>query len=458
MQRLLAIAGLTWKAAFRYRLFWVLSVLLVGAVVGLPLLIKDDGTARGLTQILLTYTLSAITGLLGFSTLWLACGTLARDIEECQIQMISVKPIARWQIWLGKWIGILALNAGLLALSGTSVFVLLKMRASQLPAEQQKILQEEIFVARASLKLPIPDLKTEVEREFQDALKQSTLSAADQSELHKQIEERVKAEQQVVPSRVARRWIIDAGLVKNFMRDQPLRLRVKFHPAQPVEGATYEALWQIGPPESSQLVRLAQRLPGDSFQEFEIPANLLDAEGKLTIDFFNRNETALLFPLEDGLEVLYREGTFGLNFARGIGIIFCWLSLLAALGLAAASVLSFPVAAFFSLAILVMGLSSGTLSSVVEQGSVLGADHETGKAFHTVLDSVIVPFFSGMLKIINLVQDFSPIDSLSTGRSITWGQLGQAVAQIIFLLGGIFGGIGMILFSRRELATAQGTS
>ena len=82
MQRLLAITGLTWKAAFRFRLFLVIAVLLLTSVVALPILIKDDGTARGFTQILLTYTLTTITALLGLSTLWLSCGTLARDIEE----------------------------------------------------------------------------------------------------------------------------------------------------------------------------------------------------------------------------------------------------------------------------------------------------------------------------------------------------------------------------------------
>src|ERR1039457_767436 len=121
MQPLLAITWLTWKAAFRFRLFLVVAVLLLGAVVGLPLLIKDDGTARGFTQILLTYTLGAITALLGLSTLWLACGTLARDIEECQMQMVATKPIARWQIWLGKWLGIMSLNAVLLVISGGCV-------------------------------------------------------------------------------------------------------------------------------------------------------------------------------------------------------------------------------------------------------------------------------------------------------------------------------------------------
>src|SRR5260221_5595164 len=130
MQRLFAIAALTWKAAFRFRLFLVLAVLLLLSVIGLPILIKDDGTARGFTQILLTYTLTTITALLGLSTLWLACGTLARDIEECQMQVVATKPIARWQIWTGKWLGIMSLNAALLSLSSGCVFGLLEYPAS----------------------------------------------------------------------------------------------------------------------------------------------------------------------------------------------------------------------------------------------------------------------------------------------------------------------------------------
>src|ERR1044071_5982298 len=152
MQRLLAITWLTWKAAFRFRLFLVVAVLLLAAVVGLPILIKDDCTARGFTQILLTYTLTVITALLGLSTLWLSCGTLARDIEECQMQVVATKPIARWQIWLGKWLGLMSLNAALLALSGASVYGLLQLRATRLPREQQEVLRSEILVARGSAK------------------------------------------------------------------------------------------------------------------------------------------------------------------------------------------------------------------------------------------------------------------------------------------------------------------
>src|ERR1051325_6318242 len=192
MQRLLAITTLTWKAAFRFRLFWVLAGLLLASVVALPVLLKDDGTARGFIQIMLTYTLSVITTLLGFSTLWLGCGTLARDVEDCQMQMVAVKPIARWQIWLGKWLGILLLNATLLAISGSSVYSLLQWRARRLPATQQEILRNEIFVARASLKEPPADLSADVNRQLEKVPNKESLSPEQQQETRAQLRERIK--------------------------------------------------------------------------------------------------------------------------------------------------------------------------------------------------------------------------------------------------------------------------
>ena len=116
---------------------------------------------------MLTYTLSSITALLGFFTLWLGCGTLAKDVEECQMQMIAVKPIARWQVWLGKWLGIVGLNAGLLALSGAAVFCLLMWRSHRLPSAQQETLQREILVARGSVQPPDVDLQPQIDAAIQ---------------------------------------------------------------------------------------------------------------------------------------------------------------------------------------------------------------------------------------------------------------------------------------------------
>ena len=461
MQAVLAIAGLTWKAAFRFRLFLVLTGLLLVAVVGLPLLIQDDGTARGFTQILLTYTLSTITGLLGLSTLWLACGTLARDIEDCQMQVLATKPVARWQIWLGKWFGIMALNAALLAIAGGGVYVLIQWRASRLPADEQAVLRNEVMVARGSAgqKNRDADIDADSERYLQAQLKASPVDdQADLAEVRKQIRERVAGTLQLVPANSAREWRIDLGHSKSYFRDQPMQLRVKFNAGQRSASGTFFGEWRVGDPKTtnywqSEMMSLAP----DTFHEFAIPANLCDDQGRLNIFFLNPNDTSLSFPLADGISVLFPEGGFALNYARGLGIILCWLALLTALGLTAASFLSFPVAAFFALGLLVVGLSSDTLAEAVGNGSVAAGNEETGVAGHSVADVFLIPAFKGVLTVLNLARSFSPIESLSGGQSIPWGELGAAFVQIVLLLGGAIALVGILLFNRRELATAQGT-
>jgi hypothetical protein len=254
-----------------------------------------------------------------------------------------------------------------------------------------------------------------------------------------------------------RPWQINLGGAAGARRDQPLQLRVKFNAAQKSLSGTYLAAFVAGGVEQGVWRSGPMSLAPDTFHELNLPAGLLDTNGVLAVEFFNPNDTALLFPLEDGMEVLYAQGGFGLNYARGLGIILCWMALLAALGLAAASFLSFPVAAFVSLAALVVGLSSGTLANAVETGTIAGMDEESGVVGKSLLDSVAIPAFKGALVLINLVKDFSPVDALSTGRVIGWGELGRAAAQIVFLLGGVLAAFGMFVFSRRELATAQGT-
>ena len=462
MQRILAIAWLTWKAALRFKLFLVIATLLILAVIGLPLVIKDDGSAQGFTQIILTYTLSTITALLGLSTLWLSCGTLARDIEECQIQVVATKPVARWQIWLGKWLGIVSLNAALLALSGGCVFGLLQYRASKLPIAVQQTLREQILVARGSAKEASHE--AEIEAATDQVLKEKIKSAAIESkadvlELRNQVRESLRADSQVVPPSYMRTWKIDLGFAKNHLAGKPLQLRVKFNTAQGTATGTFDALWRVGDPPKTKLWQNEEpmSLAPDTFHEFLIPPDLFDENGVLTIQFANPNNTALLFSPQDGMEVLYPEGGFALNYARGLGIIFCWMALLAALGLAAASELSFPVAAFFALAMLLVVFSSGTLAESVESGSVAAGNAEKGIAGHSIADGVLIPAFKGVLAVVSLAKNFSPIDALSTGRSITWGELGLAFTQIVLVLGGLFAMAGIALFSRRELATAQGT-
>jgi hypothetical protein len=464
MSPLFAIIKLTWKAAFRYRLFVAVAALLVGSVVLLPLLIKDDGTARGFAQILLTYTLSTITLLLGFATLWLSCGVLARDIEDCQMQMVVVKPIPRWQIWLGKWIGVISLNAALLTVAGAAVYGVLIYRAGLLPEKERQTLYSEILIARGSMKEEVFDVKAAVDRYLADRVRGADTNNLNFAYERQMLEGQARAQMEVVPPNNIRSWSIPVSPFSPALNLQTFHLRFRFYGADTNSMREHVGEWRIG---SGENVIRSNPLPlaGNTFHEVPVQVtylgdskrfrDLLNARGELVIQYRNSDNTAVVFPIEDGLEVLYHEGGFTLNYVRGLLIILFWLSLLSALGLAAASYMTFPVACFCSLGILLVVFSSGTLSTSVTEGTVMGRDHETGEPIAQVFDQTMLPVFSTLLRVINLAQEFSPVDHLSTGRSITWGRLGEAFAQIILLLGGMLALAGMWLFQRRELATAQ---
>lgn len=456
MSRIVAIAQLTWKAAFRFRLFWVLTTLLLGSVVVLPLLIKHDGTARGFTQILLTYSLMTITALLGFATLWLACGTLARDIEDCQMQVVAVKPIARWQIWLGKWLGITLLNFALLVVAAGGLYALLQWRARQLPPEQQRVLRDEIFVARAGIKEPPREIDSYVEQVFQQRLKETPVPPEQQAEVRNNIREHLLSRLQVVPPGAQRFWKLEFGLRKNFLKDQPLFARLKFFAAQTNALGTYQGTLALGDPRNPLSRVIPVSLAAETFHEFQVPANVFDEQGNVMIAFANGSSTALLFPLDEGMELLYREGGFALNFTRGVLMILFWLALLAALGLASASFLSFPVAAFFSFTLLVIVLSSGSVSMIVDEGYAIRPTDDMSTAAR-ILNAGLMTFFKGVVAVVHVVQTFSPVEALSTGRSITWLQLARGCGQVVLLTGGLLAIGGIYMFTRRELATAQGT-
>ena len=156
------------------------------------------------------------------------------------------------------------------------------------------------------------------------------------------------------------------------------------------------------------------------------------------------------------MAVMHRIGGFAGNFSRGLVIIFCWLALLAAIGLTTASFLSFPVAAFCTIGMLILGMSTGTLKQIVEENGIIQVDPNTGRVDQPgIINQIAVPFAKTMLAALNLARGFSPIDNLSSGRAITWLELSQAFTQICLVLSGALALIGIAIFTRRELATAQ---
>lgn len=455
LQRLFAVAWLTVKAALRLRVVIALAVVLLACVALLPFFIKHNGTARMFTQVLLTYSLYLCVGLLGIASLWISCGTHATDVDPGQLQLLAVKPAARWQIWLGRWLGIMTLNIALLALAGGIAYGMLQWQSRKLPTDQQQVLAREVLVARGAAREPVVDWEADVEKVFARRQQEENLAELDPAMVRREIRDQLRARQETIGPNYRRIWDVDLSAHRERLTGQPLHLRVKFHTASLKEDVSYQTVWVIGNVESGRFARIPKQLTSMVFHEFVIPPDLIGPDGKLHIECENRDPNALLFPLEDGLEVLFPEGGFAGNYTRALLVVSCWLALLTALGLAAASFLSFIIAALFAMTLLLVALSGNIFGSVLEDGTFLGIDHETGAANSRALDGVALPVYRVLHAFTQALTSVSPIERLSEGRTITWAQLAEAVARIVLLGGGLAAATGIFIFTRRELAREQ---
>ena len=508
------IAKQTLKAAVRYRFVVAMAVALLVIVFGIPLLVKSDGTAKGTVQLVLTYTLGSTTALLGIASLWMGCGTLAREIEDNVMQMVAVKPIARWRIWLGKWLGIMLLNAALMVPTGLAIFFLINARADsdELDDFEKAKLQNEVLVSRSSVREPKPDFSllrqraydysklveqgkadnqyTLAEQALVDSVNQPEHVLSLRPDYTRLIEQNEKApsdeliqqivelEHQAFQVSKGSREIVLPGQVRNWVfqidsskvdriNENPIYLRFKFNAGDEYDPKSHLCMWSVGAGTSKRWPpdrEFNEMTIGSSvFQELELPAGIVPDKGEnrglVNVSFANFNDKPILFLMDDGPMILYHDGGFGMNLLRGLMIIFFWLGLISAIGLMASSFLSFPVATFMSLGILLISASTGTLEQIIDEGGITGINHETGKKDESsMLDGAAIFFASGAVKITKSIWGYSPVDSLSNGRTITWVTLFWAFFAIIVVMGGLIMALGAYMFQRKELALPNPTA
>ncbi|MBV9850855.1 MAG: ABC transporter permease subunit [Armatimonadetes bacterium] len=128
MRAILTLAGLTLKEAARRRVF-LAAALVAGLFVVfafLPMPIRT-GPLVGLTMDEARDTTGKVFAWMGCGTIkffasvlavTLAAGSITAEVERGVLSTIVPKPLARWQIYLGKWLGLLTLLAVSVAVWG----------------------------------------------------------------------------------------------------------------------------------------------------------------------------------------------------------------------------------------------------------------------------------------------------------------------------------------------------
>ncbi len=117
-----AVARATIAEGVRTRLVVLLIVLLAAWVVGVYFIAEGDGTIKGRVQMFLSYALGMTGFLLALLTILFSCRSLSHEISSRQIFGLVSKPIPRWQILVGKWLGVMTLNLVLLGGVGLATY------------------------------------------------------------------------------------------------------------------------------------------------------------------------------------------------------------------------------------------------------------------------------------------------------------------------------------------------
>lgn len=423
MRKLFAITGLTIRSSIRSRVFLSLLAAVLLIIILLPLTLKSDGTPAGYARIALHYTLFVVTGLMSAATVWAACRAAAVEIEERQIYLIVTKPVSSLHIWLGKWIGILAMNAAVLAVAGIATYGLLSLRLNLagLSPDEMASVKQEILVARSSIE---PEV---------------TPSSGDIS---------IDLQSRSVKPGGTKTWhfIIPEGIS---IPDGPVFVRYNALSPQQLELRPTSVTWSAGPtPDTTVFERIGQDYLGEA-RSFAIPSRVLSGERTLTVTCLNEQfdpASSVVFELGNEISLLIPNSSFGANLFRALLTSLCKLGLLAGLALTMGSLFSMPVATFTSFALVIVFSSGDLVASVTDYGEVL--------------PYVDVPLFVGkfvakemavLAVLLEPMQNLDMLALLPKGEFIPWSAVRQAFMVLIVRYTGALAIAGSILFRLREL-------
>ena len=502
MRSIWAVTRQTFIECVRTRIFAAFLILLGACVVTLALTAEGDGSLKGRIQTFLAYSTSATQVLLAMVTIFMATGIVAGDVRRKTIFTVASKPLRRWQYVLGRWLGIVVLNAVLLAATLGMVYGLAQYLRGQStrtekdvaagqrptgPVDMDRVaVESEIFTARTKHK-PDPfdlgnyvtnryeQLKQEkggedglirerlvrefrrelakdptasldrgrIERMLRDQSARQTILAQIQAEIHDQKLEDLLL---VSPGRGVRISFSGLKLPKGF--DEPIQLRYRLRPMIDPPSRTLRSLWQFHHP-SRPFRPISRTDSSEVASSFELTPLAVTDDGELLVYYINlpANRSQVKLRLEE-FTLMYRLGSFGGNVVRAGMLMLRRVTFLSGAGVLFGSFLSFPVACVVCMMVLGLGMMSGFIAD------------STAMPFFASTPVSTYDYFTYYLSkgVLFLVPDFSatsPVDFLVDGAYIPWRLVGGeasigAGAHTVLALA-----VGCLIFWRRELARIQ---
>jgi hypothetical protein len=453
MHSIWAVAINTVKQALRMKIAMIFIALLLILLPIMGVSMTGDGTLKGRLQTFISYGLSLTNILLCLLTILVSVYAVTSDIKQRQIYTVITKPIRRFEFILGKLLGVILLGSALLVFFSVIIYsiTIYMPRFYDVTGEELAELDNEFYTARTSITPREIDVSQGVEEDYKKLLQSGQLEELfggySKREVLSQLENRRKLEKRAAS--VGQELLWEFNNVKPLGPEESLFIRFKYDVSvEPPDGQVFGQWFagdyrhvRYGTQPETPVYSTERKDAIRTFREIVVPADAVAADGYLAVGFFNipLNNTVVIFPLEDGLELLYKADTFTANFVRAVFLILFRMIFLACLGVLAASFLSFPVAILLCLVIFSVATISGF---VLESFDLLSAN--------------LISVYSYTVRpIIQLLPQFdkaNPTKYLISARLLSWLYLTKVLALMVFVKAFLLLLLSLLIFSFREIA------
>lgn len=470
-----AVAQTVLAEAVRMKISIVFIVMLVFLLAALPAYLDPSRPLRYRVQTFLQWGTSGAYWLLLFLTLFFSIATVAFEQRDKVIWQTMTKPVRPIEYLLGKWVGVVSLNAALLLATASGVFLFTEYLRNQ-PAQgeirpyvaaenegpvttDRRILETQVLAARRSVEPDLSNLLTDEQyKRLVDAQIEETQrregNAKVTPEGRRQIEQEVRSlvdRQYRTIAPMDSREFVFRGLERERERGVPLDFQFRVKSGTNVPSALYEITFLVG-----RKYALPRQTSLDAAQTMKIPADAIDEEGVLRVEVINGNPytqltNRLSIVFEPGsLQVLSDAGSFEGNYIRVIAVLWLKLCFIAAVGVACATFLSFPVACLTAFVVLLAAESSPFLNEALAEYSATDLEGNVN-IFAVVVRAVAVPIAT----VFKWYGELRPTSDLVDGRLVPWASVAVGAASLagscaVMLFAG------WLVFRKRELATYSG--
>lgn len=472
-------------------------IFVIGIVLLVPFLSAAGGDETRLQyriESFLTYTLMVITTLLSAMTVLLAVRTVSSELSDRQAYLTLTKPISRTGYLAGKWIGIMGLNLLMLTVSGVGVVAFVKVLEQQpaMDAADYIAVREQVLTARASA-APRPVGDAGLQIDYENRLRELRERGADPmiyGNLGDPITQVDPAQRAAIQADALRQWLSIpprnqttyrfAGLSRAKGAGPTLQLKFQPKAASAPEDAMVRLEMRINDrpyanplPDPQLFGRPIPPIRNDTFHTATISTEDIRSDGTLDLTIINAGadlgQSTVSFAPGEGLEVFYKVGSFEGNLARGLLVMWVRLGFLAALGLAAATFLGFPVACLLCFLIFFAAVGSDYLSESLSSYASIPRDEvpwwdkiwltvgkfigevKAGKYFDA-FKLIIRLIGEGFTFVVPPMSRYSPTPLIAYGRAVETPMITGVLFRIGLISTGVVALFAAFVFRRREIA------